>query len=282
MSGIRIGTAGTVGGGLTARLDVAHRLVRGHGADAAQLYGEWFHDDTGMMLDWPGPGAYLAAVARPATFEDGWTVVGPVVGPAGTVLVQRGDRRRMVAPPSMVPVDPRMLRPGSGARVRVHPLTGAESGGFWHLWSVGWQRRAPRRFRRIYLHLDPDGALEVVARIAASAPPRPVWAMKALCGIHPGGRRDGAVVYLPSRTPLDTGWVAAAVDAVRPWCRAGLPPFVDQIADGVGWAPDPGDGRSFGEAVCAAVARTAREHRGRAEFRAAAARAVAALPGMGS
>lgn len=265
--------------GLAARLDEAHRLVRDRGADATTLYRVWFHQETGRLLDWPHAGAYLAAVTRPEAFQGGWTVIGPVAGAAGAVVAERGGRRRVVAPPQMLPADPRALHVGPGTELRVHPLVGAESGGFWHLWSVGWQHRAPRRYRRIYLRVEPSGALEVVARIAAAAPPDPVWAMKALCGSHTGGRRDGALMYLPWRTPLDSGWVAAVLRAVQPWCRADLPPFVDPLGRGAGWAPDPGDGRSFGEAVCQVVADAANRHRDVSEFAAAARRAVSELGG---
>jgi hypothetical protein len=262
---------------LAARLDEAHRLVREEGADATMLYRTWFHQETGRLLDWPQAGAYLAAVTRPEAFQDGWTVIDRGAGAAGAVVAERAGRRRVVAPPQLLPADPRALHVTPGTRVRVHPLVGAESGGFWHLWSVGWQRRAPRRYRRIYLHVEPPGALEVVTRIAAAAPADPGWAMKALCGSHTGGRRDGALLYLPWPTSLDTGWVAAVLRAVQPWCRPGLPPFVAPIAPGVGWAPDPGDGRSFGEAVCQAVADAAEQHREPAPFAAAARQAVAEL-----
>jgi hypothetical protein len=260
-----------------AQLDEAHRLVREQGADATTLYRVWFHRDTGLLLDWPQAGAYLVAVTRVDAFQGGWTVVGPAAGSAGAVVAERGRRRRVVAPPQMLPVDPRVLHAVPGTELRVHPLVGAESGGFWHLWSAGWQRRPPQRYRRIYLHLDPPGALDVVAQIAAAAPPDPVWAMKALCGSHTGGRRDGALMYLPWRTPLDTGWVATVLSAVQPWCRGDLPPFVEQIGRGVGWAPDPGGGRSFGEAVCQLVAQAAERHREASEFAAAARRAVREL-----
>jgi len=263
--------------GLDARLHEAHRLVREHGTDATTLYCTWFHQETGRLLDWPQAGAYLAAVTRPEAFQDGWTVIDRVTGAAGAVVAERDGRRRVVAPPQMLPADPRGLHPEPGTQLRVHPLVGAESGGFWHLWSAGWQRRAPRRYRRIYLHLEPPGALEVVARIAAAAPADPVWATKALCGSHTGGRRDGALLYLPWRTPIDTGWVAAVLRAVQPWCREELPPFVDPIGPGVGWAPDPGDGRSFGEAVCQVVADAAERHREPAQFVAAVRRAVGEL-----
>jgi hypothetical protein len=183
-----------------------------------------------------------------------------------------------------------VLSPGPGDRVRVHPLVAAESGGFWHLWSVGWQRRAPERYRRVYLPIAPPGALEVVGRIAATAPPRHIWAMKALSGVHDGGRRDGAVLYLPSRAPLETGWVADAVAGVRPWCVERLPPFVAPLPSPAGtaelpwagWAPDPGGGRSFGEEVCEAVAVAAASTGDPDRFMDAALRAVAALPGMRS
>ena len=267
---------------LDARLAEAHRLVFRDGADAGDLYRRWFHADTGVLQAWPGPAAYRTATLQAGKFENGWRVMGPAPGRAGAVFVMRGGRERAVAPPEMTPADPRQLAPGPGALVKVHPLLGAESGGFWHVWSVGWQREAPERYRRVYLPIAPSGAVEVVALLTAVAPTRSTWAMKVLCGVHDGGRRDGALLYVPAETSLNAGWVAAAVNGVRSWCVGELPPFVAPLGPqpGPGWAPDPGDGRSFGERVCEALADVAGNTTDPVDYADAARRAIAALPGM--
>lgn len=267
-------------GDLAARLDEALRLVRDEGADASALYRRWFHRETGALETWPHGGAYRAAILRPESFQSGWSVVGPAAGPAGAVVARRGEHQRVVAPPELIPDDPRQLAPGPGASVRVQPLISAESGGFWHLWSVGWQAGPPDHYRRLYLHLTTAAVLDVVTLIVTTAPSRPVWAMKALCGTHRSGRRDGALLYLPVEMEITSSWVAHLVDGLRPHCVDGLPPFVDPVGPGTGWAPDPGGGRSFGEAVCAAVASAAGHTGDATAFVAAALAAVRALPGM--
>ena len=279
------------------RLDLAeaYRLARVECADADTLYRRWFHAEAGVLQTWPQSAAYRAATLHPDAYQDGWTVVTPTYGSAGAVLAERTGRQRTVAPPEVVPADPGVVRLVAGSQVRVHRLAAAESGGFWHVWSVGWQRRAPRHYRRIYLPIAPDGARDVVARVTTIAPPMGSWSLKALCGVHDAGRRDGVVLYLPVRVPLTDGWVARAVAAVRSACVDRLPPFVSPLGEPggsgstgsgstgcPGWAPDPGGGRSFGERVCETVVSAALDTDDDSRFAAAATRAVTRLPGMRS
>jgi hypothetical protein len=264
---------------VAADLEDARRLLL-DGVDAMGLYRRWFHRETGSPTAWPESGAYRTAILDPARFETGWRVLEAAARPAGAVVALRGGRHRVVAPPEMVPDDARNLAPGRGSTVRVFPLASGEAGGFWHLWSAGWQVRMPEQFVRLYCHVSPRRALDFAVLVATTAPPRPTWAMKALCGVHDSGRRDRALVYLPGDAALDTGWVARLIAELRTCCDGGMPPLVEPIAPGIGWAPDPGGGRSFGEAVSAAVASAADQASDRTRFAAAALAAVRVLPGM--
>jgi hypothetical protein len=238
-----------------AALEQARLLLAG-GADEQALYHRWFHRETGALARWPGAAAYRAASLRSTRFERGWAVLRVLERPAGAVVVMRGGRERVLAPPEMCPADPRCLSLAPGMSVLVEPTAAGEAGGFWHLWSAGWQAAAPRRMQRLYLQVNPARALLLAEQVASRAPPRPVWALKVLCGSHEAGRRDRALLYLPAQTKLRTPWVASVVQAAQACCDGepdDLPPLVSRLAPGLGHAPDPGGGRSFGQAVCAAL-----------------------------
>jgi hypothetical protein len=264
----------------TALLEEARRLMLEVGADTDVLYRRWFHQETGRTIAWPSDAAYRAAVLDPERFETGWRAVRRVDGLAGAVLAVREGRERLVAPPEIAPNDVRCLAPDRGAALRVDPLASGQAGGFWHLWSAGWQAATPERLQRLYVHVAPHHSLDFAAQVAAKAPTRSAWAMKALCGTHDSGRRDCVVLYLPAGTDFESGWVARLLLAAEGICAAGLPPFVEPLGSGLGKAPDPGGGRSFGEALCAAVASAAGQVGDATQFAAAAIAAIRTVPGV--
>jgi hypothetical protein len=109
---------------------------------------------------------------------------------------------------------------------------------------------------RLYWNVGTDGVGDVVAALTgilekSSLP----WAFK--CPILPAGyaRRDSTVLLLPAG-----GWdeLAPGLREVRSslafTLREGVPPLTKELARGVGLAEDPGDGRSFGESRCVALA----------------------------
>ena len=79
---------------------------------------------------------------------------------------------------------------------------------------------------------------------------------------------------------LQLGPGAGAPGELRADGHGGLPPFVEQLRPGIGWAPDPGGGRSFGQAVSAAVASAAEHAEDATLFATTALAAVRALRGM--
>lgn len=262
-------------------LDEARHLLLDGNPTADHLYRHWFHRETGRLVPWPVEAAYRAAILRTDRLESGWRVLQPAEGLAGAVLAMRGGRRRVVAPPEMTPAEPRCLSPDPGTMLRVDPLTSAESGGFWHVWSMGWQASAPKTMQRVYMRVDRGHALELAIRITTIAPVRQCWTLKVQCGLHDSGRRDGAVLYLPAEAEIASGWVSNVVNASADLCQDDLPPFVVPLAPGIGHAIDPGGERSFGQVLCAAVASAAPEASHPGRFTAEAWGAIRSLPCMG-
>jgi hypothetical protein len=265
-----------------ALLDAARHILNEPGADADVLYRRWFHRETGRSIEWPDAAHYLAATRDPARFEKGWRVMQTSPGLAGGIVAMRGGRERVVGPPEMTPEDPRLLVLRRATPVRVDPLATGFSGGFWHVWSAGWQKATPPRLKRIYLGVEPQRALDLMSRVSATAPPRATWCVKALSGTHDAGRRDAAVLYLPQNTDLHSGWPAALLDSAALICTQGMPPFVSTLTRGIGCAPDPGGGMSFGQALCQAIASAAPHANDAGRFQAVALAAIEAMPGMQS
>lgn len=265
--------------GSALALENARRLVAA-GADGEALYSRWFHEETGDTLQWPSPAAYRAAILDPSRYEPGWRVLQALPQPAGAVLAMRGGRERIMAPPEMTPDSPRDLSPAKGSSVRADPFASGESGGFWHVWSAGWQRSAPTGFYRIYCRFAPSRALAFVRAVTQAAPARPQWSMKALCGAQEAGRRDCALLYLSRELDCRDGWPAALLARIGPLCHGDPPPFVEPLSPGIGRAPDPGGGISFGQAVSRAVASAAHHANDAGLFAARALDAIHALPGM--
>lgn len=261
-----------------AALERARQLILVHGADA-DLYMRWFHETTGSVVTWPSAGAYRAAILDPSRFEPGWRVLANAPGAAGACVAMRGGRERVVAPPEMAPEHPAALSPVRGTPLRVHPLTSAAVDGFWHVWSAGWQARAPQHLERLYFRIHVERALEFARLVATTARPRSVWAMKILCGAHDLGRRDVALIYRPAAAAAEA-WVDRICAAAAPLTAGDLPPFVSPVRTGVGRAPDPGDGRSFGQAIADAVRAAAPLAADADAFAAAAHAAIGAIPGI--
>lgn len=260
-----------------AAVEEARQIIFERGADAGLLYRHWFHHEIDETCHWPSAAAYRAAGLDADRLEAGWQVARSFAGAAGAVVAVRDGRERVVAPPEMVPADARCLMPVAGTALLLDPLAYGETNGFWHVWSPGWQSAAPERLQRFYVNVALPLALDFVIKFLADMPAGSTWAMKILCGTHKRGRRDGALVYLPADMDADAFWTPRLVRLAKACCEADLPPFVTPVAPGLGWAPDPGGGKSFGEALCGAILSAAPQSADASAFRVAARRAVQSL-----
>lgn len=260
-----------------AWIESARQCLLDPSVDENGLYNRWFHRLDEKPQVWPDTAAYWSAMLDPQHLESGWVTVGGSDVLPGAVMAKRGGLDRLVVPPEMVPERSTDLLPGRGSRLKVHPLTSAVTGGFWHLWSAGWQRQAPERLQRYYLNVAPAHALTLARLVAMLAPPRAIWALKVLSGAHDSGRRDRAVLYLPKPGSAPTPWLSALLHHLAPLCEPDLPPFVAQLVPGIGRSEDPGAGLSYGQALCRAVMTAAPQKDDAQAFFRAARLAVLAL-----
>lgn len=262
-----------------ADLEAARALLL-DGADAERLYSAWFHFESGELYTWPEPGAYRNAAINPQRFEGGWHVEAAADGVAGNVVIARGEERRTAAPPWITPASLLEIALRPGAAVLADPLTGDAQRGFWHLWSAGWRAAPPAALQRIYVPLTPANSLQFVRKIADGAEAQVPWAAKVLTGAHDAGRRDAGVIYLEVELSLETDAARTLLSVATPLADGPLPRFVKPLAQGLGWARDPGGNQSFGQAVTSALVALRSDAGDAATFRNSAAQAVAHLIGV--
>ncbi len=233
------------------------------------LYMNWFHDHA-PLRDFPTAGSYCAATARAAGFEPGWRLV--ALGPGYVDAEGPDGQRDRLAAGDFAPESPAAV-PVSDAPLRRLRRTGAETGGFYHLWSDGWRAEPPEALVRIYLPLVRGAEVEAAALLVATAPCDSVWAAKFLCGVHAGGRRDPGLIYMPLGGER-SAWVVPLIARLEP-LLGGPPIRLARPFGGAWFAADPGGGRSYGQALCDLIAGAARLVADAAAFRAAI---VAGLP----
>jgi len=133
--------------------------------------------------------------------------------------------------------------------------------GWWHTWGAGFDlAHRPDEVTRLYLAVRPDRvaqAVRTVTRCLAAGSER--WSMKVVARREDLLRPDAVVVYVaaPLAEVVASPLAASLVEGTSGLLRAATPPLTRPLAPGVAAAEDPGDGRSFGERVCALVAAAA-------------------------
>lgn len=227
-------------------------------ARAAWLYRCWFHaaplaDDTQVPAQWPSRAAYRAAALAAVPLESGWSVEGP--GREGQVRICHDDGRSGEAALINIVLDNPLATPLPGARLQRRRWIERDVGGFWHLWSEAWVETVPEQISRLYLPLAPGAMLRAATVLVAAMPPDATWAMKLLSGPHQPGRRDAGVIYLP-KEGLSADFLPRLMAELKPMLTG--PRLRLTRGWQGGWvADDPGDGRSFGEALCQTLAELA-------------------------
>jgi hypothetical protein len=245
-------------------------------ARATFLYRHWFHDapigdETGAPVVWPTRAEYRAAALPSAPLETGWRVTGP--GSDSRLRISHTDGREAEASLLDIVLENPLTVPVPGATLRRRRWIERDVGGFWHLWSENWAQDPPKRMVRLYLPIAPAAMLTAAAHLVAHLPPETMWAMKFLSGPHISGRRDAGLIYL-AQGRLESLAPDPLLTGLAPFLT-GPSPRLTRPWHGGCVADDPGDGRSFGEAVSQALAGIAPGPR----FAARAAEALAPLLG---
>lgn len=221
---------------------------------AEHLYRHWFHAINPRQHH-----AYPSAAAFRLACESAFplTETRLLRADADALEVQPMQGPALRLPFGLAHAQPPQATLRTGEVLHARLMAQSEQGGFWHLWSRPWLAAAPDRIHRYYFAVLPGHEPALAAAIARHAPQDTVWYCKLLCGLHPQGRRDPALLYLPAGTA--PAWLETLIDEARSWL-AGYPLRLSRrFAHGVCRAVDPGCGLSYGQYLSQALAHAALE-----------------------
>jgi len=242
---------------LAAR-DVLHGAI-GDFAPADLLYSQWYavrSPDARASRRWDPPVATCVRAAHVggSKWADAESSV-VATGIAGVIVVATARGRRALCRGEYVTTSGRPgFPPRVGDRVRASQRLGAVvQDGWWRTWGPGWDLQGPSGpILRVYLHPAPGLVAPVVHAVTTALAPAASWMLKLAPTADGLTRPDAVVAYLAGVTQeQDRDAVAAAVSGLT---GGAPPPLTEPLAEGIGWAEDPGTGASFGEVRCAAIA----------------------------
>jgi hypothetical protein len=237
----------------------------------AALYHGWYARPVSPVLTLdssrpPLPGLLRAAHAGSDRWQSGWRTLrtdryGVVVAWQDGLSPQALPRGCYTHATGAADASDRAgLLPRPGERLMVVDRRDSlGTDGWWRTWSETWDPHHPptEQVVRLYFSLRTEhlaqATHEITATLLDAAEP---WLLKIALDPAALRRPDVAVLYLPAESlkrlspPL-----FRLVRRLRPALRRGVPPLTHRIAPGVATAAEPGDGLSFGEHRCAAIAR---------------------------
>ncbi|KUG53726.1 hypothetical protein AVL62_02880 [Serinicoccus chungangensis] len=230
---------------------------------ADRLYAQWYAAPVTPARDQVGPPLAGLLDAR-LLGVGGWRpVTVRRLDPGGGLVVRDDTGRhhavlpgRWARPPASGGTPRTSLPPREGQQILVPPVGGPVlAASWWRTWSTEWVHPVhPGPLTRIYLCPRLDHLVETVGRaVEALVGLRGAWLLK--CAVDDAAllRPDRTVVYVPDETAPAA--LDVLEDATRGWLEPHTPPLTRGHAPGLGWAQDDGDGASFGENRCAALAR---------------------------
>jgi HopA1 effector protein family len=197
-----------------------------------------------------------ANATRPRT-ETGWTLFESTAD--GSVVASRSGRTRRFAPGQFMAIDGVLpARAGTPLAVQLPAGSATRQPGFYHLFSEGFRDvndLSPTV--RLYWNVAAAGTGPFVAALTGALNRYEIpFEFKVTARAAQFVRRDNAVLYLSKDSFRAAGLaIQAAMPALAPTLRPGVPLFAKQLAEGVGFAEDPGDGESFGSSRSKLVAR---------------------------
>ena len=199
-----------------------------------------------------------AANAARARWQKGWQI--RTVHSSGWITADRDSLERTFAPGEYVTKEgPGMpLRTGGSAEVYFAAESLQMQPGFYFAFGETVGNEADdATLLRFYWHLEPGGAAPLLHSVSTLLNRFQVpYRFKCLTNSAAYVRADCAVVFIPRR------WYQMTARLLRETHRSiaghllsDVPLFAKSLADGLGFAEDPGGGQSFGMHRCAALAR---------------------------
>ena len=201
--------------------------------------------------------ALSAANCGGGAWEPGWRI--GERDEDGLVAVTKDDITFWVDPHSGIRTVTGRITAGEFCRVRVTKELRNLMPGFYFAIGDGDQsdaRDVPEPLVRAYWHVTPEGAGPYIAVVTNVLNGLKVpFRTKVLTDPGAYVRADAAVLYIERRHfPRVRGALLKVHAAIASLLREPVPLFTKHLAPGLGVAEDPGDGTSFGQSRCAAIA----------------------------
>jgi hypothetical protein len=196
-----------------------------------------------------------AANAGHAAWDEGWRIDKLLDG--GRILARKGNAARSFLPGEYLTRGGlgTALKDGKPVAVFLPPGSTDTQPGFYHAFGdTAGDFDIGEQTLRFYWNVSAEGAPRLTEAVTREFN-RFQTAFQFKCGIRAAHypRRDAAVLYLHKRYYAIAALLVERVHCrVRDWLDAGTPLFARRLADGLGFAEDPGE--SFGQHRCAILA----------------------------
>jgi hypothetical protein len=197
----------------------------------------------------------IAANVGRAAWDEGWRV--DKVLDEGRILTRKGGAARLFLPGEYLTHRGLGAGPEAGKPVSIFLPAGSADmqPGFYHAFGdTASEFEDDERILRFYWNVSAEGAPQLMEAITSDFNRFQV-PFHFKCGTRAAHypRRDAAVLYLHQRYYAIAALLVERVYVqLRAWLYAGTPLFARRLADGLGFAEDPGD--SFGKHRCKILA----------------------------
>jgi len=206
----------------------------------------------------------IAANASRAAWDEGWRI--DQVLDEGRILARKGGAARSFLPGEYLTHRGLGAGPEAGKPVSIFLPAGSADmqPGLYHAFGdTAGEFEDSEQILRFYWNVSAEGAPRLMEAVTRDFN-RFQIAFQFKCGTRAAHypRRDAAVLYLHGRYYAIAALLVERVHVrLRAWLNAGTPLFARRLADGLGFAEDPGD--SFGKHRCKILAEAMAATRGK-------------------
>ena len=189
-----------------------------------------------------------AANQSRAAWDAGWKI--DQVLDAGQILARKGGAARSFLPGEFITQRGLGTGPAADAKVTVFLAPGSadlQPAYYYAFSETAGESGESEQIVRFFWNISPAGAAPLMETITRKLNRFQVpFRFKCACRTSDFPRRDAAVLYLHARYYPVTAMIVQSVHSeLRPWLGSGTPLFSKHLADGLGFAEDPGE--SFGD-----------------------------------
>lgn len=193
--------------------------------------------------------ALMCANQSQERWEDGWQAIQSL--PNGQIIARKGTLTRMLAPGEFVNLSGSglALAPETPLRIYVPRESRTIQPGYYFAFGETLAEALDEYSNaRFYWNVSAQGAAELLELVSTELN---LWQIpfRFKSGIHPAmySRCDSAVLYVPRRAVAFTYELLRGIHGrISEFLRPKVPLFALHLADGLGYADDPGTSESFG------------------------------------